>query len=110
MVSLGSTNQDKLQKMSRTLIFIAPSFPHPVSAFLVERGYEVLEARSTAEADAFVNLSDVDAVIIAPGSEHLFLDDIRHRRVTLNLSVHATGSDVFFELSNLFDSPPNRLQ
>jgi hypothetical protein len=96
--------------MSRTLILIAPSFPHPVSTFLAEHGYEVLEARSISEADAFVHQSGIDALIIAPGSEHLALDDIRQRRVTLNLSIHATGSDVFFELSNLFDSPSERLQ
>lgn len=69
-----------------------------------------MEARSTSEADALVRQSDVDALIIAPGSEHLVLDDTRQRRVMLNLSVHAAGSDVFFELSKLFDTPTETLQ
>jgi hypothetical protein len=62
--------------MSRTVIFIASSFLHPISAFLAENGYNVLEARSISEADAFLHQPDVNAVIVSPGREHLVLDDI----------------------------------
>ena len=76
--------------MNRTVIFIASSFPHPISAFLAENGYNVLEARSISEADAFIHQPDVDAVIIAPRSEHLVLDD---------RSTDASAVDVLDELA-----------
>ncbi|MGC2211404.1 MAG: hypothetical protein WA532_14960 [Candidatus Korobacteraceae bacterium] len=51
--------------MPRTVVFIASSFPHPVSEFLAENGYNVLESNSAEEALVLSNAQDVDAVIIA---------------------------------------------
>lgn len=96
--------------MSRTVVFIATSFPHPVSEFLAENGYNVLESNSGDEALALSNVHDVDAVIIADGGPYPGLADLRQHRITVNLTVHATGPEVFFELSHLFPSLPTRLQ
>jgi hypothetical protein len=91
--------------MPRTVVFIASSFPHPVSDFLSENGYAVLEAYSADEALLLSNAHDVDAVIIADGEPYPGLADLRQRRITLNLTIHATGPEVFFELSHVLPSP-----
>jgi DNA-binding response OmpR family regulator len=96
--------------MHRTVVFIAPSFPHPVSAFLAENGYTVLEAQSAEEAISLSIGHDVDAVIVTGGGDYPGLAELRQRRITVNLSIHATGPDVFFELSHLFSSPSAKLQ
>jgi hypothetical protein len=96
--------------MSRTLVFIASSFPHPVSEFLAENGYNVLEAYSADEALALSNVHDFDAVIVADGGPYPGLADLRQRRITINLTVHATGPEVFFELSHILPLQPTRPQ
>ena len=96
--------------MQRTVIFIAPTFPHPVATFLAENGYEVLEAHSAEEALPLSASHDVDAVIVAPGEECVGLADLRQRRITLNLTIHATGPEVFFELSNILPNTFSRPQ
>ena len=96
--------------MPRTVVFIATSFPHPVSEFLAENGYDVLEANSADEALVLSNAHDVDAVIVADGGPYPGLAELRQRRITVNLTVHATGPEVFFELSHLFPAPPTRPQ
>ncbi len=96
--------------MLRTVVFIASSFPHPISEFLAENGYKVLESHSADEALVLSNANDVDAVIIADGGPYPGIADLRQRRITVNLTVHATGPEVFFELSHLFPSSPMRPQ
>jgi DNA-binding response OmpR family regulator len=90
--------------MPRTVVFIAASFPHPVSAFLTENGYNILEAESGEEAVSLSKLHDIDAVIVAGGGDYPGLAELRQRRITVNLTIHATGPEVFFELSHLFPS------
>jgi hypothetical protein len=93
--------------MLRTLLFIAPTFPHPVSTYLTDRGCVVVEAQSVDEA---LPLSpEVDAVIVAEGPMCEELKECR-QPVEVNLTIHAKGPDVFFELSCLLPSPPTRLQ
>ncbi len=96
--------------MLRTVVFIASSFPHPVSQFLAENGYNVLESHSADEALVLSNAHEIDAVIIADGGPYPGLAELRQRRITVNLTVHATGPEVFFELSHLFPTPPTRPQ
>lgn len=96
--------------MPRTLVFIAPSFPHPVATFLTEHGYTVLEAHSPEEALPISAANNVDAVVVAAGHEYPWLAELRQRRITVNLTIHATGPDVFFELSNLLPNPPAKQQ
>lgn len=96
--------------MSRTVVFIATSFPHPVSEFLAENGYNVIEADSADDALVLASAHDVDAVIIADGGPYPGLADLRQRRITVNLTVHATGPEVFFELSHILPSAPTRPQ
>jgi hypothetical protein len=96
--------------MPRTLVFIAPAFPHPVAAFLAEQGYFVLEAQSADEALTLSTKHDVDAVIVAEGGEYPGLAELQQRRITVNLTIHATGPEVFFELSNILPNPSTRPQ
>jgi len=96
--------------MPRTLVFIAPVFPHPVATFLAEHGYVVLEAKSPDEALPLSANHDVDAVIVAGEQEYPGMAELRQRRITLNLTVHASGPEVFFELSNILPTPPSRPQ
>lgn len=89
--------------MPRTLLFCANDFPHPVAEFLSENGYTVLEANSDAELQNWLRTCpEVDAVLFAHGSRHIDVDDLRQRRITIDLTIQATGSDVYFELSHLF--------
>lgn len=96
--------------MARTVIFIAASFPHPVATFLAEQGYRVLEAHSPQDALPFSSTHDVDAVIVAGGQEYAGIADLRQRRITLDLSIHATGPEVFFELSHILPNTAIRPQ
>lgn len=85
----------------RTLVFIARSFPHPVATFLAKNGYDVLEALSVEDALPLSQILDVDAVIVDSGEEYPGLAELRQRRITIELKIHATGPEVFFELSNI---------
>ena len=96
--------------MPRTVIFILPLFPHPVATFLVVHGYAALEAHSAEQAVPMLDLHEVDAIIVAPGEPSLGTADLRSRRITLNLTIHAAWPDVLFELSNILPSTQYRTQ
>ncbi len=89
----------------RRVVFLSACFPNPVSAFIAQHGYLVLEAQSVDEALALCTVHDVDAVIVA--NELPGLAELRQCRITLNLSIGATGSDVLFELSHLAPTSRN---
>jgi hypothetical protein len=95
--------------MPRTVVFIAQAFPHPVATFLAEHGYNVLEDHAD-EALSLADQQNVDAFIIADGQEYPGLAEFRQRRMTVNLTIHATAADVFFELSNLLSDTPGKPQ
>ncbi len=96
--------------IERTIIFLAPSFPNPVSTFLSENGYTVFEALSISEVLHLNEYHKIDAVIVAPGSDQYGLDDVQERCITVNLTIHATAPEVFFELSNLLPGAQQRVQ
>lgn len=96
--------------MPRTVIFIAGTFPHAVADFLVEHGYIVLEAHDAEEALPLSNQTNVDAVIVAGGPDYPGLAELRQRRITVNLTIHATGPEVFFELTNILPTSQSRPQ
>jgi len=70
----------------------------------------VVEAESAEEAARLSTIYDVDAVIVDGGGDYPGLAELRQRRMTVNLTIHATGPEVFFELSHLFPSTSERLQ
>jgi len=108
MVLLPKTRRDF--SLQRTVVLLATQFPHPVATFLREHGYNVIEATSVDEVTRVAQDTDLDALIVAPGTEWVGLDELSQRRIMLNLTVHASGADVFFELSHLFPSDSLRLQ
>jgi hypothetical protein len=96
--------------MPRILVYIAESFPDPVAAFLAEHGYIVMEAESASEAARLSTLHNIDAVIVAGEQEYPGLAELQQRRMTVNLTIHASGPEVFLELSNILPTPSTRPQ
>ena len=96
--------------MQRTVIFLAESFPNPISTFLSEHGFNVMEALSVSEVLHLTEYHPIDALVIAPPGEWYGLEDIQQKRVTLNLAIHATAAEVLFELSNLLGNGSQQIQ
>ena len=87
--------------MKWTIVFLAERFPNPVSTFLSEHGFNVMEALSVSEVLHLTEHNRIDALVIAPPGEWYGLGDVRDKYFTLDLTIHAKAPEVFFELSNL---------
>ncbi len=96
--------------MRRTIVFLGPYFPHPVSTFLSENGYNVFEALSVSEVLHLAEYHSIDAVIVAPGAERCGLEEVQQQCITMDLTIHEKAPEAFFELANLLPGAPQRLQ
>lgn len=77
--------------MSRTLIFLASTFPVAVATFLAKSGYRVLEAQSVKAAELVAEHHDVDAIVVVARKVCPGLRELRRHHVTFNLNAGATA-------------------
>jgi len=96
--------------MSKKIICYGAPFPHPLSTFLAACGYTVFEAETVDDIEQCSKNQIIDALLSISGPHDLSASDFEERTVRVDVIIHATSPEMFFELSNLLPTPASRPQ
>lgn len=94
----------------KSLVYLTTRIPSKLVADLEAAGYYVYEALEVSEVLHLCEHQNITAVVIGADVADADVIEVQMRRITIRLKPEATGSELVWELSNLFPDHAIRIQ